>query len=234
MSVRNNSPYWRHDAYTLRRLQGAVIECIQRARQLGGLCPDTTVVDLGCGDAPYKDLFVAAGANYLACDLQSGPQVDLVLSADGSVPLPDSTARCVTSFQVLEHVWDLDLYLSECRRLLEEDGLLILTTHGSWLYHPHPADFRRWTRDGLERELSSRGFSVIECWSVVGPLAWTTQFRTLAYHHVFQRLGLPGRLLSAAFCALMYLRMSFEDMVTPSDLRRNNAAVYVMLARPVP
>lgn len=233
MSVRSNSPYWRHDAYTLRNLERVIVECIRKARQQGALGPNTTVVDLGCGDVPYKDLFLAEGSRYLACDITSGPQVDFVLNADGAVPLPNSVASCVTSFQVLEHVWDLDAYLDECRRLLNEDGLLVLSTHGSWLYHPHPADFRRWTRDGLERELSSRGFSVLECWPVVGPLAWTTQFRTLAYHHLFQRLGVGGRALSAAFCAMMYLRMSLEDKVTPADLVKNNAAVYVVLARAV-
>ena len=66
-------------------------------------------------------------------------------------------------------------------------------------------------------------------WSV----PWTTQFRTLAYHHVLAKLGFPGRLLSALICSFMYLRMSLEDKVTPAELTGNNAAVYVMLARPV-
>jgi hypothetical protein len=32
---------------------------------------------------------------------------------------------------------------------------------------------------------------------------------------------------------MMYLRMSLEDKVTPADLVKNNAAVYVVLARAV-
>lgn len=234
MSVRSDAPFWRHDAYTLRHLKRAIDNCVGRARQQGALAKNTTVVDLGCGDAPYKTLLTASGARYIACDLEEGPKVDVVLHTDGSVPLADATADCVTSFQVLEHVWNIDLYLAECRRLLAGHGLLILTTHGSWLYHPHPADFRRWTREGLVRELSSRGFDLIECWPVVGPLAWTTQFRTLAYHHVFEKLGVLGRLMSAVFCSFMYLRMSLEDRVTPGELIGNNAAVYVVLAKLVP
>lgn len=233
MSARSDAPFWRHDAYTLRHLKHAIERCARKAWQLGALAPNTTVVDLGCGDAPYKAVLTESGARYLACDLDRAPTVDIVLNADGSVPLPDSSASCVASFQVLEHVWDIDLYLAECRRLLTDDGLLILSTHGSWLYHPHPADFRRWTREGLTRELSSRGFELVEFWPVVGPLAWTTQFRTLAYHHVLAKLGFPGRLLSALICSFMYLRMSLEDKVTPAELKGNNAAVYVMLAKPV-
>ena len=76
------------------------------------------------------------------------------------MPLPDGCAKVIVSFQVLEHVWDLDWYFSEIRRLLAPGGTLLLSTHGTWLYHPHPTDFRRWTREGLRMELSSRGFVV--------------------------------------------------------------------------
>lgn len=234
MTSRANAPYWRHDAYTLRSLATAIAQCIDRARSLGHLGSNSTVVDLGCGDAPYKSQMTVGGARYIGCDIQSGPHVELAISDDGRVALPAATINCVASFQVLEHVWDLDRYLGECRRLLTADGLLILSTHGSWLHHPHPTDFRRWTRDGLLRELTSRGFAIVETWSVVGPLAWTTQFRTLAYHHVLKRLGPVGKVLSALLCLLMYVRMAFEDRITPEELIRNNAAVYLVMARPMP
>lgn len=234
MTNRSDAPYWRHDAYTLRSLAAAVTKCADYACSLGYLGSDSTVVDLGCGDAPYKSLMTAGGARYIGCDIRPGPQVDLPIDDDGRAPLPTAASGCVASFQVLEHVWDLDRYLGECHRLLAEDGLLILSTHGSWLYHPHPTDFRRWTRDGLLRELTSRGFAIVDTWSVVGPLAWTTQFRTLAYHHVFNRFGLVGKVFSALLCLLMYARMAMEDWITPQDLLRNNAAVYLVLARRLP
>jgi SAM-dependent methyltransferase len=232
MATRFNAPYWRHDAYTLRKLAAAIVDCIGRTQASGVLLENTTVVDLGCGEAPYKTLLTAQGARYIGCDIEPGGAVDQVIDTDGTTALPDGLAQCVTSFQVLEHVWDLDRYLGECRRLLAEDGLLILSTHGNWLYHPHPTDFRRWTLDGLLRELTSRGFSIVETWPIVGPLAWTTQFRTLAYHHVLKKLGPVGKLLSAILCLMMYVRMTLEDKLTPKTLIRNNAAVYLVMARP--
>lgn len=231
MDNRSDAPLWRHDAYTLRNLAHAIRLCIDRARGLGHLDAGSTLVDLGCGDAPYREMLTVAGTRYIGCDLAPGPGVDLTLDDNGRAPLPDASAGCVTSFQVLEHVWDLNAYLGECHRLLGPDGLLILSTHGSWLYHPHPTDFRRWTRDGLLRELTQRGFEIIDTWSIVGPLAWTTQFRTLAYHHVFSKLGPLGRILSPLFCLLMYARMVLEDHLTPPPLARNNAAVYLVMAR---
>ena len=234
MTSRSDAPYWRHDAYTLRSLASALKKCVDHARSLGHLGSNSTVVDLGCGDAPYKNLMAAGGARYIGCDIQPGPKVEFTINDDGSVPLPAAAANCVASFQVLEHVWDLDRYLGECRRLLAPDGLLILSTHGNWLYHPHPTDYRRWTRDGLLRELTSRGFAIVDTLSIVGPLAWTTQFRTIAYHHVFKRFGRVGRFFSALLCLLMYARMALEDQLTPQDMIRDNAAVYLVLARRLP
>ena len=82
-------------------------------------------------------------------------------SADGFVPVADQdvigAALAVLSAQVLEHVADLDAYCAEIRRLLREDGTLLLSTHGNWLYHPHPEDHRRWTRTGLALDLAFLG-----------------------------------------------------------------------------
>ncbi|MPN06541.1 hypothetical protein SDC9_153797 [bioreactor metagenome] len=228
---RANPPFWRHDAYSLRKLSGAIAKCIRQAKQLGNLQAGSVIVDMGCGDAPYKRMLTESGAKYIGCDISPGLHTDVLLADGGVVPLDAGSVGCVTSFQVLEHIWDIDAYLGECRRLLSDDGLLILSTHGSWLYHPHPTDFRRWTLDGLQRELSSRGFSVISTWSIVGPLAWTTQFRTLGYHNLLGYLGWPGKLFSALFCLFMYLRMSLEDHITPESIRRNNASTYLVLAR---
>lgn len=147
------------------------------------------------------------------------------------LPLPDKSADVVVSFQVLEHVWDLDWYLGECKRLLRDNGRLVLSTHGVWLYHPHPTDFRRWTRDGLVKELESRGLIVESITGVVGPLAWTTQFRSLGYHHLLSRIPVLGKLLSALVCSFMNARMAVEDAITPAVQVDANAAVYLVIAR---
>ena len=147
------------------------------------------------------------------------------------VPLQDNSAKVVVSFQVLEHVWDLDWYLSEARRLMAPDGTLVLSTHGTWLYHPHPTDFRRWTRDGLVLELTTRGFVVQEIAGLVGPLAWTTQFRALGFHRLLSAIPLLGLPLAALVGAAMNFRMFIEDLVTPAEWTETNAAVFILVAR---
>src|SRR5581483_7858547 len=109
------------------------------------------IVDMGCGNSPYELLFRGEGTVYVKCDLEGA--VDYILRPGEQVSLADGSADGVVSFQVLEHVADLDWYLGECRRVLRPGGWLLLSTHGVWLYHPHPTDYRRWTHDGLALEL---------------------------------------------------------------------------------
>ncbi len=227
-SARLNPRWWDHQRHILARLRAAVEEEVARLPLGAG----QRVVDIGCGDMPYRPLFAARGAEYLGCDLDDSAAVRI--TPGEPIPLPDGEAQGVVSFQVLEHVWDLDWYLGECRRLLRPDGWLLLSTHGSWLYHPHPTDFRRWTRDGLVGEIASRGFTVERVQALVGPLAWTTQFRLLGYREVLRRVPLVGPVVLAPLAMAMNLRMALEDLVTPAAIREGNACVYVVIARPGP
>lgn len=219
-------PWWDHQHYPLKRLRQAIVRVLaQRPLAKPGAC----VVDLGCGNAPYMPLFTERGCRYVRCDLD-GP-VEVIIRPGEPVDLPEASADGVVSFQVLEHVWDLDWYLGEALRMLKPGGWLLLSTHGTWLYHPHPTDYRRWTRDGLVRELEVRGFEIEAVDAVVGPLAWTTQFRLLGVREVLRRVPVLGPLLLAPWCLVSNLRMTLEDAITPESIRATNACKYLVLAR---
>src|SRR5687768_13446541 len=147
------------------------------------------VLDFGCGTRPYEQWFIAAGAQYRGADIDAAHEVRV---ADGRLGCADGEYDLVASFQVLEHVWDLGTYLGEARRALRPDGWLLLSTHGNWLYHPHPTDYRRWTAEGLKREVESHGFRLVRMEPVVGPLAWTTIFRALGAAHALKKVPLLG------------------------------------------
>ena len=219
--------WWNHQRHVLTRLRHELERAIEAHLPAG---TGALVVDMGCGEMPYRPLFEARGAKYVGCDLD--PAAPVRISPGSPVPLGDGCAAMVGSFQVLEHVWDLGWYLNECRRLLHPDGRLLLSTHGTWLYHPHPTDFRRWTKDGLVSEVQAHGFVVEDVTGLVGPLAWTTQFRLLGYREVLRKIPVLGAVVLPVFTTLMNLRMEIEDAVTPASIRDTNACVYVIVARP--
>lgn len=194
-----------------------------------GLSAGETVVDLGCGGCPYREWFTEAGCKYVDCDIDGSASIKI--RPGESVPIADGTANGVISFQVLEHVWDLDWYLYEAKRILIPGGWLLLSTHGSWLYHPHPTDYRRWTVDGITKELEERGFEVALVRGLVGPLAWTTQFRLLGMREMLKRIPLLGGILLYPLVCATNVRMIIEDLITPQRIKQQNACVYLVLAR---
>jgi SAM-dependent methyltransferase len=99
---------------------------------------------------------------YIGADIQAGPQVDRVLTADGLTREKSGEYQVVLSSQVLEHVQDADAYLRECHRLLRPGGRLLLSTHGMFHEHGCPNDFYRWTSRGLETLIGNHGFEIVE------------------------------------------------------------------------
>jgi SAM-dependent methyltransferase len=190
-----------------------------------------TALDFGCGSRPYQSIFAAAGARYLGADFdQHG---DVLIDRGGRLSAPDHSVDLVLSFQVLEHVRDLGTYFSEARRVLRPDGWLMLSTHGTWFYHPHPEDHRRWTRPGLIDEISGHGFEVIECVPIVGPLAWTTIIRLTCACYALRKIPFVGSAVAGLLAVVMNLRAWLEDVITPAWVKHDNACVYLVLARPI-
>lgn len=213
---------WDTDWLMLRRL-GAVIArelAVARGGASGG-----TLVDFGCGSMPYRAIVEGMGMSYAGADFGSAT---LAIGEDGSLPIADASVDAVLSVQVLEHVRDLNRYLGEVARVLRDDGTLILSTHGAWLYHPHPEDHRRWTRTGLVVDLEARGLAVQSVEPLVGPLATTTLIRLAGFAFLLRRLPIVGPALAMGLAMVMNLRGWLEDWATPADIRRDNACIYVV------
>jgi SAM-dependent methyltransferase len=211
------------DWLVLREMRSAIE---RMAAQVGA--HGKVAIDLGCGSKPYRSIFAARGLIYRGADIAGG---DIRIDAHGRVDAADGSADLVLSFQVLEHVRDVGQYLAEARRILRERGWLILSTHGTWLYHPHPEDHRRWTREGLVAELARHGFETTQCVPVLGPLAWTTMLRLICGYQLCLRVPLIGRALASVLAVIMNGRSYLENLITPDWVRRDNACVYVTLSR---
>lgn len=120
------------------------------------------ILDFGCGGSPYRHLF--EGSNYRRADFANGSQdlsrLDYIISAEGGIEASKASFDVVLSTQVLEHVEDVGRYLGQCADLLRPGGHLLLTTHGTFEDHGCPHDFRRWTAEGLRRDVEKAGFEV--------------------------------------------------------------------------
>jgi SAM-dependent methyltransferase len=226
LNARATPRIWQPDWLVLRDM-ARVLRAILEDPALG--LSGARVLDFGCGARPYEGWFAAAGAEYRGADIDGAHEV--AIAPDGRLAALDGEYDGVGSFQVLEHVWDLDTYLGEARRVLRPEGWLLLSTHGNWLYHPHPTDYRRWTAEGLQREVEFRGFRMLRMEPVVGPLAWTTVFRALGVAHVLKPLPLVGPFLAGAATMPLNAWAWIEDRITPRAITAVNACTYIALFR---
>jgi SAM-dependent methyltransferase len=129
-------------------------------------------LDLGCGDGRLTADLQAAdltGADVSAVALERArprlPGARLVeLEPDAPLPLPDGEFDLVLLAETLEHVRDVQLLLSEARRVLRPGGTLALTTPATRLLmrapDPLSPHLRFFTRRSLARLLDELGFDV--------------------------------------------------------------------------
>ncbi|MDQ5838158.1 MAG: class I SAM-dependent methyltransferase [Acidobacteriota bacterium] len=185
------------------------------------------LLDFGCGNKPYRELFSAKFTEHVGADIEGNEDAEVVIGADGRLPVADREFDCVLSSQVLEHVGDAQLYLRESFRVLRPGGSLVLSTHGVWPYHPDPTDFWRWTKDGLVREISRAGFEVQLVQGVFGLESSALQ---LWQDATYGRLPRPLQTLYTWFFQTL---IGLIERRHPDKLS-DDASVYVVLARKPP
>lgn len=222
---------WDSDYHVLRLMRRA-IEGVLTADRAGAKGEgDRTVLDYGCGDKPYQPLFESFSIAYVGADIAGSETADVQFDPGASLPYEDGTFDIVFSTQVLEHVAEVTAYLDECFRILKPGGLLLLTTHGSWFYHPHPHDYRRWTRQGLCLELEKSGLTIVSTSACVGPLAFAVQAQVFLVANMLPRIPVLGRWMRAFVSVVQNIVMLLADRLIGEDVRSNNAVVYVVEAR---
>lgn len=139
--------------YINERLYREAIEHL--AGDLHGL-----VIDVGCGQAPYRPLLTGA-TKYVGIDTGHDRLADVVGDAQ-RLPVASDAAESILCTEVLEHVRDPDAVVREIFRILKPGGALLLTAPMSWNLHYEPNDFRRYTCYGLWQLLESHGFEIVE------------------------------------------------------------------------
>ncbi|HSV88272.1 MAG TPA: class I SAM-dependent methyltransferase [Bacteroidales bacterium] len=120
------------------------------------------VLDIGCGNKPYQELF-AHCENYLGCDVVQSSEnlVDIICDAS-SIPLADLSMDTVVSTQTIEHVADYRGMLGEAFRILKKGGIMILSGPMYWHIHEAPHDYYRFTKFGFQYILENAGFEIVE------------------------------------------------------------------------
>jgi 2-polyprenyl-3-methyl-5-hydroxy-6-metoxy-1,4-benzoquinol methylase len=105
---------------------------------LGHVTAGARVLDVGCGEARFTAELTRAGARAVGIDVAEEPlrrararqpELDLrIVDGDGPWELADAEFDVVWAGEVIEHVADTAVWLSEVRRVLRSGGTLLAST----------------------------------------------------------------------------------------------------------
>lgn len=142
------------------------------AKWVSALEPARRALDLGCGDGAVSRAIpadaltladVSATALERARRLLPGAE-SVELDPDARLPFDDGSFDLVVCTETLEHVRDVQLLLSEVRRVLEPAGRLAATTpaHARLMRPPDPLTphLRFFTKASLGTLLDEMGFEL--------------------------------------------------------------------------
>lgn len=122
------------------------------------------LVDLGCGEAPYKEYFLQHAEKYLGVDWDNSlhhTKADIASNLNEKIDLPDEYADTLVALSVIEHLCEPQIFLNECYRVLKPGGHLILQAPFQWWLHEAPYDYFRYTPYEFIYMLKKAGFSDI-------------------------------------------------------------------------
>ena len=160
------------------------------------------LLDLGCGNAPYKPWFEGKVERYVTADFPPvSPGVQVACDTQ-QLPFSNESFDTVLCTQMLEHVPHPWLAAAEISRITRSSGILILSCPQYWMLHELPHDYFRFTPYGLRvlfpediwtwREHRQQGST----WAVIACALWQS------FNHFGRGKRLASLLFNPAFIML--------------------------------
>jgi SAM-dependent methyltransferase len=145
--------------------------------QVASHCAGSVVLESGCGEGYGAAHLARTAAKVIALDYDHAtmryvghhyPGVRPILGNLATLPLGRSTVDVVVNLQVIEHLWDQLGFLTECHRVLRQNGKLIISTPNRLTFSPgydtplNPFHTRELDPSELDSLLTKAGFRVTE------------------------------------------------------------------------
>ena len=157
-----------HENYWFRRHEVAY-------EHLAPRCTGAVILEAGCGEGYGAALLARTARHVVALDYdpltvqhvaRRYPALRTVRGNLAALPVDTSTVDVVANFQVIEHLWDQEGFLTECARVLRPGGRLLVTTPNRLTFSPgrdtprNPFHTRELSPSELDGMLRGAGFAV--------------------------------------------------------------------------
>lgn len=140
-------------------------------------CEGAAVLEAGCGEGYGADLLAGVAERVLGLDYDAltaahvarrYPRVGVARANLVAPPVPDARFDAVVSLQVIEHLWDQELFLRECLRVLRPGGRIMVSTPNRLTFSPgrdtplNPFHTRELAPGELAGLVAAAGFTDVE------------------------------------------------------------------------
>jgi SAM-dependent methyltransferase len=180
------------------------------------------LIDIGCGTKPYETIFKPNIDSYFGVDFAPSSEsnygdltrADLYVDCTAT-GLDKESFDTLLSTQVIEHIYNTDMFVKECYRLLRKGGVGIFTIPMSWRSHAEPFDYYRFTKYSLDKIFTENGFRIIELRGIEGAYASIIQhlilflFNRPTYRNILYRAA-RKIVHSVLFTAMNFLALKLD------------------------
>jgi SAM-dependent methyltransferase len=184
------------------------------------------LLDVGCGQQPYRDLFPNV-RRYIGLDTPGNGSAEVYGDAL-TLPFRGGVFDTVLCNQVLEHVPEPRVLLSEIVRVLKPAGILLLTAPQTWGLHREPDDFYRYTKYGLRYLAEAAGLRVVDITPTCG--LWATVAQRIADTVVYTYAAGRSRWLVETLAVLLTPLLLAGDLADRVVGKRGDTLDYVIVA----
>jgi 2-polyprenyl-3-methyl-5-hydroxy-6-metoxy-1,4-benzoquinol methylase len=183
------------------RLKNLLIEDLSKFHFASQYADGKLILDAGCGAGQGTSYLARSGARYVV-------GVDIALDAVAyaydhyigqdfknslafgrmnvtRLGFTNRTFDMITSIEVIEHLTEPETYVAEMRRVLKDDGILVLSTPNKYISSPAPGSMwphhiHEFYTDELQTLLRQH-FATVEMWGMSIPVYDTHPIRQLAH-----------------------------------------------------
>jgi len=121
---------------------------------------DLLILDIGCGIKPYMEMFDEYYNKYFGLDLFLTSQADLLAKSE-MLPIKENSIDVVLCTQVLEHTQDFAKATEEIHRVLNKNGVAVITLPFVWPLHGIPYDYWRFSKYAIKKMFKGKFKEVI-------------------------------------------------------------------------
>jgi SAM-dependent methyltransferase len=134
------------------------------------------LIDLGCGDMPYRAVISGQVSAYESLDFYPRrPDVTYTADLQEMLMLPDGGYDSALCLEVLEHIPNPFKAVAEIARILKPGGVVVVSVPHLHRLHDEPHDYYRFTAHGLRFLLEQAGLEVLALETCGGLLTFIGQ-----------------------------------------------------------